>query len=81
MTRPVCECHGEPMLKNGSGTGRQAWTCAVRNRERCAADHARNGETRRERRRQRYFETGWRAKRLRDLAHARADVINRLRET
>lgn len=35
MTRPLCECHGEPMHRMGTTEKNlQRWFCAIRNRER-----------------------------------------------
>jgi len=32
---PICDCHGEPMLRDGhTPHGSQKWTCRVRNRQR-----------------------------------------------
>lgn len=33
MTRPLCECHSEPMHQNGyEPTGTKKWRCAIGNR-------------------------------------------------
>lgn len=34
MDRPLCRCHGEPMLKDGHMRGRQKWQCGVLERQR-----------------------------------------------
>ena len=28
--KPLCRCHGEPMVKNGQNRGRQTFVCAIR---------------------------------------------------
>lgn len=30
--KPVCECHGEPMLRAGIYYGKQRWRCSVKHR-------------------------------------------------
>lgn len=41
--RPLCRCHGEPMLKNGRKTWRegfdQDWRCATERREKARRTH------------------------------------------
>ena len=56
LERPLCKCHGEPMVKNGAATGRQTWRCAEGRRRAWASHYARNGEKERERGRKNYDE-------------------------
>ena len=36
LERPLCKCHGEPMVKDGHERGRQKWQCRVVERARQA---------------------------------------------
>lgn len=39
VERPNCECHGEPMVRNGNWRGVQRWTCAGARRQRSRDDY------------------------------------------
>lgn len=41
MVRPLCKCHGEPMVRNGLQpvTRNLKWQCSIGNRKRVAAWH------------------------------------------
>ena len=45
VERPKCECHGEPMTRNGhnSPAGPQKWCCAIVRRERSRDDYWKRG--------------------------------------
>lgn len=40
VERPLCRCHGVPMLKDGHWRGRQKWQCGVMERARQAVLYA-----------------------------------------
>ena len=40
-TRPLCKCHGEPMLRDGHHRGKQKWQCGIHERARQARLYAR----------------------------------------
>lgn len=52
--RPICQCHGEPMARNGHDRGRQRWMCAEARRSRSREDYYERGH--RERKRCLYYE-------------------------
>ena len=37
LLRPLCKCHAEPMLRNGTGKGKQKWVCVVTKKQRWQA--------------------------------------------
>lgn len=88
--RPLCECHGEPMHRNGGrGTSRGYYVCAVRNRAKAASRRAQLGPELLRSYHRAYYEANWerwndkRAQsRLTPLDHlwfATADVLDYLR--
>jgi hypothetical protein len=44
IVRPLCRCHGEPMLKDGHWRGVQKWQCRIIERARQAQLYAEKGE-------------------------------------
>jgi hypothetical protein len=40
VARPICKCHGEPMIKDGFRRGKQAWQCRIKERARQAVLYA-----------------------------------------